>query len=43
MEGDEIGRQFDDLDTAASSGYGGCCENGVDLGSLLALLGGMFI
>ena len=43
MEGDESGRQLDDLDTAASSGYGGCCDNGVDLASLLALLAGMFI
>ena len=43
MEGDESGRQLDDLDTAASSGYGGCCDMGVDLASLLALLAGMFI
>ena len=41
MEGDaESGRQLDDLDTAASSGYG-CCDTGVDLATLLALLAGM--
>ena len=43
MEGYESGRQLDDLDTAASSGYGGCCDMGVDLASLLALLAGMNI
>ena len=36
----ESGRQLDDLDTAASSGYGGCCDTGVDLATLLALLAG---
>ena len=41
-ESSESGRQLDDLDTAASSGHGGCCDMGVDLASLLALLAGMY-